>query len=148
METNKVIESAISALIISSPTLYTRLTITPDSVVLTPVSDTIKQMVDELTKPAVMAHTLSNNKLSILFIEVAPKAIITGLVIDNTFSGDIIKTIHWISLPANISVLSPELVKDKVLVALNNMIPNGGVYNVEIKNVTELYMADTKSIGL
>lgn len=148
METNKVIESAISALTVTTPGLYTRLTITPDKVLLTPVSDTVKKMVDELTKPAVVEKTLSDKKLSLLFIELAPKSAITGLVIDNSFNESLEKAVHWVSLPADIGSHKPELVKDKVLLALNNMIPKGGVYNVEIKNVTELYMADTKSIGL
>ncbi len=148
METNKVIESAISALTVTSPGLYTRLTITPDKVLLTPVSDTVKKMVDELTKPAVVEKTLSDKKLSLLFIEFAPKSVITGLVIDNSFNESLEKAVHWVSLPADIGSHKSELVKDKVLLALNNMIPKGGVYNVEIKNVTELYMADTKSIGL
>lgn len=148
METNKVIESAISALTVTTPGLYTRLTITPDKVLLTPVSDTVKKMVDELTKPAVVEKTLSDKKLSLLFIELAPKSAITGLVIDNSFNESLEKAVHWVSLPADIGSHKPELVKDKVLLALNNMIPKGGVYNVEIKNVTELYMADTKSLGL
>ena len=148
METNKVIESAISALTVTAPGLYTRLTITPDKVLLTPVSDTVKKMVDELTKPAVVEKTLSDKKLSLLFIELVPKSVITGLVIDNDFYGALEKAVHWVSLPADIDNHKPELVKNKVLLALNNMIPEGGVYNVEIKNVTELYMADTKSLGL
>lgn len=148
METNKIIESAISALTITPPNLYTRLTITPDKVLLTPVSHTVKKMVDELTNPAIIKKTLSDKKFSLLFIELAPKSVITGLVIDNNFNESPEKAVNWVSLPADIDSHKPELVKGKVLLALNNMIPKGGVYNVEIKNVTELYMADTKSMGL